>query len=133
MAGPLLARILPMSVRLSFRERSFRFAIAILGLYRTIRRSTDCPRHMANQIARAGTAIGANLEEAKSAYSRRELAQKNSIALREARECDYWLRLLQVDQPQLETVVAPLLSECGQLIAMLATAVRKLRTTPPET
>lgn len=64
MAGPLLARILPMSVRLSFRERSFRFAIAILGLYRTIRRSTDCPRHMANQIARAGTAIGANLEEA---------------------------------------------------------------------
>jgi len=78
-------------------------------------------------MLRAGTAIGANLEEAKSAYSRRDLASKYAISLREGRECHYWLRLIKADQPQLSQEVDALLDECNQLIAVLTTTVRKLR------
>jgi four helix bundle protein len=77
-------------------------------------------------MLRAGTSIGANVEEAKSAYSRREFASKYSISLREARECHYWLRIVRADQPQLANEADRLLEECNQLIAILTTIVRKL-------
>jgi four helix bundle protein len=111
----------------SFHDRGFDFALEVVKLYRKISRATDTPRHLANQVLRAGTSIGANLEEARSAYSRRDLAAKYSIALREARECHYWLRLIRADQPAIATEIEPLLDECHQLIAMLTTSVRKLR------
>jgi len=78
-------------------------------------------------MLRAGTAIGASLEEAKSAYSRRDLASKYAISLREARECHYWFRLIKADQSQFGDEVDSLLDECNQLIAILTTTVRKLR------
>jgi len=121
-----------MSMPESFRERSSRFSLEILRHYRHLTRATDVPRHLATQMLRAGTAIGANLEEAKSAYSRRDLAAKNAIALREARECHYWLRLIRADQPQLTGHLTPLLAECDQLIAVLAAAVRTLRSRSSE-
>ena len=115
----------------SFRDRSFRFSVEILRQYRHLTTVADIPRHLAVQMLRAGTAIGANLEEAKSASSRRDLAAKNAIALREARECHYWLRLIRTDQPQLEQQLTPLTDECQQLVAILATAVRNLRSDTP--
>jgi four helix bundle protein len=108
-------------------ERSFRFALDILRFYRILASTTDVPRHLSTQMVRSGTAIGANLEEGKSAYSRRDLAAKYAIGLREGRECHYWLRLIRVDQPQLSKHIDSLLDECNQLIAVLTTIVRKLR------
>jgi four helix bundle protein len=80
-------------------------------------------------MLRAGTAIGANLEEAKSAHSRRDLAAKYVIGLREARECHYWLRLIVSDRPELSEATRHLLDECDQLIAILTATVKKLRAT----
>ena len=111
----------------TFRDRSFRFALEILKYYRAITSGTDVPRHVVTQMLRAGTAIGANLEEAISASSRRDLTAKNAIALREARECHYWLRLIKADQAEYALHVDRLLDECQQLIAVLASAVRTLR------
>jgi len=71
----------------SLQDRSFRFAVAIIRFYRRLTSSTDVPRHVAYQMLRAGTSTGANVEEAKSAYSRRDLAARYTIGLREAREC----------------------------------------------
>jgi four helix bundle protein len=118
-----------MSPQSSFYERSFRLALDILRFYDVLRRSHALPLHIANQVTRAGTAIGANLQEAKSAYSRRDLAAKQAIALREARECLFWLRLIAAHQPRLEASVSPLAEECNQLIAMLTASVKTLRRT----
>jgi four helix bundle protein len=111
----------------SFHDRSFRLALALLNLYRALVRTTDVPYHFANQMLRAGSAAGANLEEARSAYSRRDLAAKQTIGLREARECRYWLRLVRADQPQLSREIDELLEEYDQLVAVLTVSVRKLR------
>lgn len=78
-------------------------------------------------MLRAGTAIGANIEEAKSAHSRRDLAAKYAVSLREARECHYWLRLIAADCPQFAEMTNGLIDECNQLIAVLTTTVKKLR------
>ena len=42
----------------------------------------------------AGTSVGANLEEAQGGQSKPDFISKNSISLKEARETNYWLRLI---------------------------------------
>ena len=111
----------------SFVDRSFQLAISILRLYRKLTAMPEVPRYLANQLLRAGTSIGANLREAQSAYSRRDMAARQSIALREARECEYWLLLLAEDEPSLAREVRVPLDEVRQFIAMLVTSVRKLQ------
>ena len=51
-------------------------------------------RTLSGQLLRAGTSVGANLEEAQAGQSRADFISKNAIALKEARETHYWLRLL---------------------------------------
>jgi four helix bundle protein len=55
---------------------------------------------MARQVLKSGTSIGANLEEANGAQTRGDKATKFSIALKEARETLYWLRLATGDRPR---------------------------------
>lgn len=50
---------------------------------------------LGRQVLRSATSVGANVEEAIGAISRKEFAQKMSIALKEARETHYWLRLIR--------------------------------------
>ena len=113
-----------------FQKRSFALAVRILRLYRQLVGTTDVPRHLAYQMLRAGTSIAANLEESKSAYSRRDLAARQTVALRESRECHCWLRLVATDQPDMASTIEPIIAECNELIAMLTSSVRKLRATP---
>jgi four helix bundle protein len=47
------------------------------------------------QLLRRGTSIGANVEEAVGAFSRKDFIHKLTIAYREARETKYWIRLLK--------------------------------------
>lgn len=118
------------SVPESIQDRTFRYAIDILRFCRQIARSTDLPGHLSYQILRAGTSIGANPEEAKSAYSRRDLAARYTIALRESRECRFWLRLIVVDQPQLADEAGNHIREVGELVGILTATVKRLRENP---
>jgi four helix bundle protein len=88
-------------------------------------------RHCANQLLDAGTSVGANSAEAKSAYSRREFASKNSIALKEARESTFWLRLIMVCGLSQDAEVERLLKEAGELTGILTATVRSARRPPP--
>jgi four helix bundle protein len=109
------------------RDRTFQFACAIVRFCGSMSAVPGAPRHVGHQLLRAGTSIGANLEEAKAAYSRREFISKSSIALKEARETLYWLRVIDtcalVPREQLE----PILDEANQLVAILTVTVRTAR------
>ncbi|GMR00595.1 MAG: four helix bundle protein [Zetaproteobacteria bacterium] len=73
-------------------ERSFEFALEIVALYKFL---TDRKEYvLAKQVLRSGTSIGANVQEAQAAQSRPDFLAKMSIASKEARETNYWLRLL---------------------------------------
>jgi four helix bundle protein len=75
-------------------ERTFEFALAIVALCEKCERRNGVARTLARQLLRSGTSIGANVEEAKAGQSRPDFISKYSIALKEARETHYWLRLL---------------------------------------
>ena len=82
--------------------------------------------HLARQLLRAATAIGANLEEGAVALSKRDMAAKFVVALREAREANYWARLGSTD-PRWTDRPGPIVQETHEFIAMLTAAVKKLR------
>ncbi len=86
-------------------------------------------RNIAWQLADAATSAGANLEEAKSAYSRRDFAAKNAISLKEMREALYWLRVIQRCRLATPTSVQPILQEANELTAMLTAGMKRLN--PP--
>jgi four helix bundle protein len=75
-------------------ERSFQFALAIVRLCRETERWNGTARTLTRQLLRSGTSIGANVEEAQAGQSRADFISKYPIALKEARETCYWLRLL---------------------------------------
>ena len=118
-----MASLLPRDLR----DRTFEFGCAIVRFCRDLGATPGVHRHVAGQLLNAGTSIGANVEEAKAAYSRREFAAKNSIALKEARETLYWLRIVQSCTLASHEQVDPLLDESHQLVAILTATVRTAR------
>lgn len=111
----------------SLRPRTFAFACAIVKLCRVLSLAPGISRQVSRQLLRSGTSIGANLEEAKSAHTRREFACKLGIALREAREAHYWLRLAEATQLAAGPELGNLILEADQLVAILTVSVRKAR------
>jgi four helix bundle protein len=109
-----------------FHVRGFRFSCAIVRLYTKLAKLPDVPPYLARQVLSSGTSIGANLEEAKGAQTRRDVAAKFSIALKEARETAYWLRLLKATALAPDELLQPLLMEAAELVAILTVSRRKL-------
>ena len=77
------------------RERTFEFSVRIVKLCVRLGERPGAPRRLGDQLLRSGTSIGANLEEGQAGQSRADFISKYSIALKEARETSYWLRLLK--------------------------------------
>ena len=73
--------------------KSKSFAIRIIKLYRFLNDEKN-EYVIAKQILKSGTSIGANVKEASKAQSKADFISKNSIALKEASETEYWLELL---------------------------------------
>jgi len=75
------------------RQRFYKFALQIIELVRRL------PKEMAafeigKQLLKAGTSIAANYEEATGAFSKEDFTYKISVAFKEAKETNLWLRLL---------------------------------------
>ena len=75
------------------REKSFGFAVRIVRLNQYLVEKKK-EYTVARQVLKSGTSIGANVEEADNAISKADFSNKISIALKEAKETHYWLRLL---------------------------------------
>ena len=73
-------------------DLSFEFAKAIVRLVDSIK--TPKSSYMTDQLARAGTSVGANIHEAQYAHSKADFVAKLEIALKEANETNYWLKLM---------------------------------------
>lgn len=110
----------------SLKDRAFQFSVTLLHLYPKLAAPSRPFQHMAFQLFRAGSSIGAQLEEGEVCNSRRDMGAKHAIALREAREARYWLRMF-LAVGAFQTELQPLAREAGEFVAMLTTSVKKLR------
>jgi four helix bundle protein len=114
-----------------FHERGFRFACSTVRLYLQLTRRPKVPLHFARQLVKSATSVGANLEEARGAQTRRDKATKFSIALKEAHETLYWLRLLPATELVEPSLTEPLIIEARELVAILTVTRRKLNAPRP--
>jgi four helix bundle protein len=111
----------------NIQERSFEFARRIVKLYQYVNQRGGAGRVLGRQVLRSGTSIGANLEEAEAGQSRADFIAKASIALKEARETYYWLRLLVACEIVPAEQIRPLIAEADALVAILTAIVKKAR------
>ena len=72
---------------------TFDFSIEIIGLYKNLIDQKEFV--ISKQLLRSATSIGANVEEANAAQTKKDFTAKMAIASKEARETKYWLRLLE--------------------------------------
>lgn len=73
--------------------KTFEFGLSIIKFYMECKAQNEYI--LSKQILRCGTSIGANVEEAIAAQSKKDFISKLSIANKEARETKYWLRLYE--------------------------------------
>lgn len=100
-------------------ERTFLFGLQIVRLVGQLPR-TVAGYAVGRQIVRSGTSVGANVEEADAAESKRDFIHKMSIARKEAKETRFWLRII-LETPLLDTPkVRALLQESKELIRILS-------------
>ncbi|MCD6197632.1 MAG: four helix bundle protein [Deltaproteobacteria bacterium] len=104
------------------KDKSYQFALRIIFLYRQMQGQNEYV--LSKQLLRAGTSIGANVEEASAAQSRKDFAAKMAISSKEARETHYWLRLIRDSQLCMNIDVGPLIEDCEELIRMLTAIVK---------
>jgi four helix bundle protein len=80
-------------------------------------------RTLSWQLLRSGTSIGANLEEAQAGQSKLDFISKNAIALKEARETIYWLRLLAASRIISEKRLLDLQTEAEELARIIGSII----------
>ena len=110
-------------------DLSFEFAVAIVNLVDGV--TAPKSSYMTDQLARAGTSIGANIHEAQYAQGKKDFISKLEIALKEASETGYWLELLYrtkyIDEQTFKTLSAKCTSLRAMLIAPCRTAKENVK------
>ncbi|MCS6846610.1 MAG: four helix bundle protein [Anaerolineae bacterium] len=110
------------------QQRTFEFACRIVKLHEHLcNKGSATASRLGDQLLDSGTSISANLEEADAGQSRPDFISKCNIALKEARETKFWLRLLAETNQVKPELLAPLTKEISEIIAILTTIVRKSR------
>jgi four helix bundle protein len=105
-------------------QRTFSFALSILKLFQSLNKQYSADRSvLGKQLLRSGTSVGANVEEAQSGQSRADFISKMSIALKEARETNYWLRLLEAGSVVRNDEISDLLRESEELKKILGAII----------
>jgi four helix bundle protein len=102
-------------------DKSFGFALLIIDLYKQMTEQKEFV--LSKQILRSGTSIGAYVEEATAAYSKKDFASKMSIASKEAHETRYWLRLIEKSKI-VELDVKLYLDEIENIVNILTAIVK---------
>lgn len=109
------------------REKSYAFAIHLLQVCKQTVRNDVSVRVVYTQVVRSGTSIGALIEEAIGAESRADFRHKISIAYKEARETEYWLRLMCDTKYLIEEEALQLLEECHELVRILGSIKKRIK------
>ncbi|MFB2923248.1 MULTISPECIES: four helix bundle protein [Aerosakkonema] len=106
-------------------ERTFQFSVRIVNLCNFLSEKPGSARELAKQLIRSGTSIGANVEESRAAQSTADFIHKLEIALKEARETRYWIKVIVAANIVPESRLLPLLNEINELMNIIAAMIVK--------
>jgi four helix bundle protein len=115
-----------MGKNIDIDARTYNFALDVLTVVEMIPESRS-GIVVARQLARSGTSIGANVEESRAAESSNDFVHKMSIALKEARETHYWLRITRDKKLVPSVEIEPMIRESEEIKNILGASVRTAR------
>ena len=108
-------------------DKTFALAVRVVNLYKYITAEKN-EYVLSKQLLRSGTSIGANVAEGEKAQSKADFYSKMSIALKEANETDYWLRLLYNTEYLNEKQFASISADIAEIVAILTSICKSTQT-----
>ncbi|MBE6336955.1 MAG: four helix bundle protein [Lentimicrobiaceae bacterium] len=111
---------------MNVNDLSFDFAKRIVNLHYSLNNSHK-EYIISKQILRSGTSIGANISESKYPQSDADYVHKISIALKEASETEFWLKLLKDCKFITDNNANSLLHDCSRIIIILISIIKKVK------
>ena len=103
----------------AIEQKSFDFAVRTVKLYRHLTKKKEYV--LSKQVLRSGTSIGANVAEAQRGQSKADFHAKMSIALKEANETCYWIKLLYKTEYLTNGEYESLRADIEELLRLLIT------------
>ena len=105
-------------------SKSFDFAVRIVRLYQHL--SEEKREYtLSKQLLRSGTSIGANVAEGQRAQTAADFNAKMNIALKEANETEYWLRLLHKTEYLTDREFESIYGDIREILAILTAICKK--------
>ncbi len=108
------------------RNRTKRFALRIIRLFRHLPRTTEA-QVLGKQLLRSGTSVAANYRAAGRARSKAEFVAKMGIVVEEADEAVFWIECLMESGIVKSDLLTDLLSEANELLAIFAASQKTAR------
>ena len=102
------------------KELSFEFAVQVVKFCSRLFKESKFNYPVIQQLLKSGTSIGANIEEANAAQSKKDFLAKMYISFKEARETNYWLRLIKETEITTSKEIDELIEISLSLIKMLS-------------
>ena len=112
-----------MVTRNPIQDKAYEFALNIVDYCRKIMRE-EKEYVLSKQVLRSGSSIGANIEEAQQAESKKDFISKMSISLKEAYETRYWIILIRDSGIETEEKSNVLFNQVQELIRMLVAIIK---------
>lgn len=106
-------------------DRTFNFGVRCIKLLRTFPNSSEY-LIIKSQLGKSSTSVGANYEEAQAGSSKADFRNKVRISLKEARESNYWLRVMKSIQETNDDEINSLIQESSELKKILASILNKM-------
>jgi four helix bundle protein len=104
-------------------DRFVDFAFRVINVVEALP-DTKAGKHVASQLVRSGTSPAPNYGEAQSAESPADFIHKLKVSLKELRETNVWLKIIERKPLCDPSKLAAIRKECDELIAIWATSVK---------
>ena len=107
-------------------EKSLDFGVRTINCFKFLSREKK-EFVMSKQLYKSGTSIGANIHEGLQAQSKPDFISKMGIALKEASETSFWLKLLVRTEYISPQMFDSLLADCDELSRLLTAIIKSAR------
>lgn len=111
-------------MQFDLEDRTLRFGIGIVRLCKSLSYNT-VNNKLIDQLVRSGTSVGANYREANETETKKDFKNKILIAKKEAKETEYWLKLMVESNPDRKNDLLIFEKEALELVKILAAIYAK--------
>lgn len=106
------------------KAKSEALSVRIMKMDFYLKKQTDCPSNISNQILRSGTSIGANIAESFNAESKLDFIHKLSVALKEADETLSWAKNIKVCYNVNQEAFSTLINDINEIRYILIASIK---------